>query len=94
MQAALALLGGLLALWTWWQSGNLLWLVGGLLLLAPWPFTLIVILPTNHRLEAMSDDAPGPETRALLVRWGRLHLVRAALGAAAALVMLWALCAR
>jgi len=88
MQAAMALLGGVLALWSWWESANLLWLIGALLLLAPWPFTIFVILPTNHRLEAMPADAPGPETRALLVRWGRLHLVRAALGSAAALVML------
>jgi hypothetical protein len=90
MQAALAVVGGALGLWTWWQSRDPLWLAGALLLLAPWPFTLFVILPTNHRLEAMPDGAPGPETRALLVRWGRLHLVRAALGSAAALVMLWA----
>lgn len=90
MQAALALLGGALALWTWWESANLLWLIGALLLLAPWPFTIFVILPTNHRLEAMSAEAPGPETRALLVRWGRLHMVRAALGSAAALAMLGA----
>lgn len=88
MQAALALIGSLLALWTWWESWNQLWLIGGLLLLANWPFTLLVILPTNHRLEKLPDDAPGPEARALLVRWGRLHLVRAALGSAAALVML------
>jgi hypothetical protein len=88
MQAALALLGGGLALWAWWQSSNLLWLIGGLLLLAPWPFTLIVIMPTNHKLEATPNDAPGPETRTLLVRWGRLHLIRAALGSAAALAML------
>ena len=90
MQAALALLGGGLALWTWWESWNHLWLIGALLLLANWPFTLLVILPTNRKLEAMQADAPGPETRALLIRWGRLHLVRAALGSAAALVMLCA----
>lgn len=88
MQASLALIGSLLAFWIWWQDGNLLWLAGGLLLLASWPVTLILIMPVNRRLEA--TDAPDPETRALLVRWGRLHLIRAALGTAAALVMLCA----
>jgi hypothetical protein len=50
-----------------------------------------VILPTNHILEATPADAPTGETRALLVHWGRLHLVRVALGVAATLVMLVAL---
>jgi hypothetical protein len=89
MQASLALVGSLLAFWVWWKGGTLPWLIGGLLLLANWPVTLILIMPTNRRLEAM--DAPGPDTRALLVRWGRLHLVRTALGIAAALAMLCAL---
>src|SRR5258706_2634933 len=82
MQASLALVGGLLALWVWRQDRNALWLAGGLLLLANWPVTLILIMPVNHRLEA--GDAPGPDTRALLVRWGRPHLIRTALGTAAA----------
>src|SRR6185295_7520832 len=86
MQASLALVGSLLAFWVWWQDRNLLWLIGGLLLLASWPVTLILIMPVNHRLEA----SPGAETRALLVRWGRLHWIRTVLGAAAALAMLCA----
>ena len=48
-------------------------------------------LPTNHILEATPADAPDAEIRALLIRWGRLHLVRPALGVAATLVMLVAL---
>jgi hypothetical protein len=90
MQAGLALIGGLLALWTWWEGRNAIWLIGALVLLANWPFTLAAILPTNRRLEAISPEAPAPGTRALLVRWGRLHAVRAALGTAAALIMLCA----
>lgn len=91
MQAALAALGGMLALWVWWDGRDALWMIAGLLLLAPWPFTILVILPTNHRLETIPADAPTPETRALLIRWGRLHLVRAALGCLSMLVMLAAL---
>jgi hypothetical protein len=88
MQAGLALLGGALALWTWWHSLNQLWLIGALLLLANWPFTLLVILPVNRKLEATPLGTAGPETRALLESWGRLHLIRSDLGGAAALVML------
>jgi hypothetical protein len=82
MQAALAAVGGALALWTWWDRGSLLWLAAGIVLLAPWPFTIFVILPTNHILETTPASAPTAETRGLLIRWGRLHLVRAALGVA------------
>jgi hypothetical protein len=91
MQASLALVGSLLAFWVWWQDRNALWLAGGLLLLANWPVTLILIMPVNRRLEA---KAAGPDVRALLIRWGRLHLIRAALGTAAALVMLCAFVCR
>jgi hypothetical protein len=86
MQASLALIGSLLAFGVWWQDRNLWWLIGGLLLIASWPVTLILIMPVNHRLEA----SPGPDTRALLIRWGRLHWIRTVLGTAAALVMLCA----
>jgi hypothetical protein len=85
VQGILALIGGLLGLWVWWHSLNMLWLIGALLLLANWPFTLLAIMPVNRRLESMSA---GPETRALLERWGRFHLIRADLGGSAALVML------
>jgi len=89
MQASLALIGSLLAFWVWWKGGTALWLAGGLLLLASWPVTLVLIMPVNRRLEA--GDGTGPDTRALLVRWGRLHWIRTALGTSAALAMLWAL---
>jgi len=89
MQASLALVGSLLAFWVWWKLGGIMWLVGGLLLLANWPVTLVLIMPVNHRLEA--GDGTGPDTRALLVRWGRLHGIRTILGVAATLAMLCAL---
>jgi len=88
MQGALALAGALLGLWVWWHSLNLLWLIGALFLLANWPFTLLVIMPVNRLLEATVPGSAGPETRVLLERWGRLHLIRADLGGTAALLML------
>jgi hypothetical protein len=91
MQAGLALAGALLGLWVWWHSLNLLWLIGSLFLLANWPFTLLVVMPVNRRLEAILPGAAGPEARQLLERWGRLHVIRADLGGTAALVMLVAL---
>jgi hypothetical protein len=90
MQASLAVVGFLLGVLQWWWSGELLWLIGALILVANWPFTLIAILPTNNVLMGTPLDAAGPGSRALLVKWARLHAVRTALGAAATAVFLWA----
>ena len=89
MQATLAAVGFLLGAAQWWQSGNDLWLIGALLLVANWPFTLLVIMPTNKALLATAGDAADATSRALLVKWGRLHAVRTVLGASATLVFLW-----
>ena len=90
MQASLAVVGFLLGALQWWWSGEILWLVGALLLIANWPFTLIAILPTNNVLMATPIEAAGPDSRALLVKWARLHAVRTFLGAAATAVYLLA----
>ena len=90
MQASLAVVGFLLGVLQWWWSGELLWLIGALILIANWPFTLIAILPTNNVLMGTPLDAAGPGSRALLVKWARLHAVRTALGAAATAVFLLA----
>ena len=41
MQASLAIVGFLLGLAAWWQSGHWLWLAGALAMIAPWPWTLL-----------------------------------------------------
>ncbi|HEX2447270.1 MAG TPA: DUF1772 domain-containing protein [Methyloceanibacter sp.] len=93
MQASLALLGFLLGGIAWWQTDDLALLLGALLMLANWPFTLIAIMPTNNILMATDPARAGPETRALVVRWGSLHAVRTLLGAAATVCFLFALSA-
>jgi hypothetical protein len=89
MQATLAAVGFLLGAAQWWQSGDVLWLIGALLLVANWPFTLFVIMPTNKALLATAGDAADARSRELLVKWGRLHAVRTALGTSATLVFFW-----
>ncbi len=88
MQAGLAVVTGLLGILQWWLAGNWLWLVGAALILANWPWTLAVIMPVNRRLMAVEPDTADEGTRALMIRWARLHAVRSALGAAATTVFL------
>ena len=90
MQASLALAAALFGLMAFWLTRDWRWLVGALLIFANWPYTLLVILPVNKRLEATPPDAAGPESRGLIESWGRLHAGRSALGLAATLIYLWA----
>ena len=91
MQASLAVAGFLLGLAAWWTASDVRWLAGGLVLLANWPFTLLGIMPTNNRLMNTPVETAGPETRALIEKWGGLHAVRTSLGALSTLMFLWAL---
>jgi hypothetical protein len=87
MQAPLALIGAVLGVLAFLGGYDWRWLAGGLLMLSNWPFTFLVIMPVNKRLVAMTDNEP--EIRALIRRWGALHAVRTALGAAATAVFAW-----
>ncbi len=90
LQAPMATLGFALGTWAWWQSGDPLLLIGGLLLIANWPFTLIWIMPINRKLLATAPGQAGSDTRALLEKWAAFHGVRTGLGAGAILAFLWA----
>jgi hypothetical protein len=89
MQASLALIGFILGAAAAYVRADWRWLPGAFMLLANWPFTLIAIMPVNSRLMAMNVEDAGPESRALIERWGRLHAVRSALGASATALFLW-----
>ena len=92
MQASIALIGCALGLAAWWQTSLSGFLIGAIAMIAPWPWTLIAIKPTNDAL--LATDQPGPQTRALIEKWGLLHAVRTTLGALATLAYLWACMSR
>jgi hypothetical protein len=91
MQASLAAASGILGFLTAWLSWDWHWVVGAVLILANWPYTLLGIMPTNHRLKAIPEVDAGPASRALLESWAKLHTVRTILGIAATSAYLWAL---
>jgi hypothetical protein len=91
MQASLAVIGFLLGLLAWWATGRMAFAIGALLIVANWPWTLLGILPTNKALMATDLAEAGASTRALLLKWNRLHAVRTVLGGLAVCAFLVAL---
>jgi uncharacterized membrane protein len=89
MQASLAAIGLISAIVAYVQGRGTLVLIAGLLLGAVIPFTLLVILPTNHRLLDPGLERGSEEAAELLTRWGRLHAVRSLAGAVAFALLLW-----
>src|SRR5262245_58521651 len=76
MQVPLAAVATISALTCWWLTGSVVWIMGGLLIFAVVPFTLIVIMPTNKQLLAPALQRDSAEAGRLLVRWGHLHAAR------------------
>ena len=91
MQASGAVISGVLGLIAAWLTQDWRWLVGAVLILANWPYTLLGIMPTNNALKAIAENEAGAQSRALIVKWGSLRAVRTGLGIAATLAYLWAL---
>jgi hypothetical protein len=86
MQAGLALASALAGLLVLWITRDWRWMLGALLILANWPYTLLVIMPVNRRIKATAAQQANAETRTLILRWGTLHAGRSLLGVAATVV--------
>lgn len=88
MQAPLTLVCFVFGLLAWWQTREILFVAGGIAMLANWPWTILVINPGNAILMATEPEQAGAQTRALIAKWGRLHAARTALGFVAVIAFL------
>ena len=91
MQVPLAIVSLLSSLAVWYFDHVRLFLVSGLLIGSVIPFTLLVILPTNKKLEQPGIENDVDQTSQLLARWNHLHLVRTILSLCSFAVMLFAI---
>jgi hypothetical protein len=91
LQATLAILGGVAGIAAYIHDGSWLWILGAVLMLANWPYTLFVIMPVNRKLTAIAPDQAGSDSRNLILKWGGLHAVRSGLGGLAVVVFVVAL---
>jgi Domain of unknown function (DUF1772) len=91
LQAPLALISFLAGLVASLMGTDIWWLIGALFIGAVVPFTLVVIMPTNHKLLEPGRDLSSVETRVLLKKWGKLHGVRTVMSITASVIYLWLL---
>jgi hypothetical protein len=80
MQVPLVVIGFLLGMLEWWQTKDWRWFIGAAVLVPSLPYTLLVIMPTNHHILSINSAGAG----------GRLHAVRTLLGLVPTLSLLWA----
>lgn len=88
MQAPLAVVGCIFGMIAWWHVREPGFLVGAVLMIANLPWTLLGIMPTNNVLMAINTADATPQTRSLIVKWGRLHAVRSVFGLLATMAFL------
>ena len=91
MQAGLAIISCALGLLAFFFDYDWRWLLGAVLIIAPWPYTMFVIMPTNKVLKSTLPEQANEDTHNLVRQWGLLHAVRTLLGFAAVAAYLWAL---
>jgi Anthrone oxygenase len=91
LQAPLAFLGFALGTLVWYCTGQLLFFIGVLLMIANWPWTLLIMMPTNKKIMGTPLEEAGPETRDRIVKWNGLHATRTFLGCLAVFAFLLAL---
>jgi hypothetical protein len=74
MQASLAVVGGLFGVVAFLSTLDWRWLLGAVVVLANWPYTIFMITPTNRRLRDTPPDAATAETRAACSSGGALSM--------------------
>jgi hypothetical protein len=90
MLASLALVAAVLGLATYFETQDVRWLIGALIVIASWPYTFFAIVPMNNRILAVSASEPAA-ARELVRTWGLLEYGQTAIGVAACAAFLWAL---
>ena len=90
LQGSLTVIAGIAGLAAWWLLRDWRFGLGGMLMLANWPWTLVMIAPINTALGAILPASAGPQSQQLIADWGAVHNGRVALSLLALLLYLWA----
>jgi hypothetical protein len=91
MLSVLALASSLFAQIQFATNGDVRWTIGGLIILASWPYAYFVMAPVNVWLYAIAPGRAVSTTRKLMRDWGLLEWGHVLIGLAACGVFGWAL---
>jgi hypothetical protein len=72
-------------------DGDVRWIIGGVTILASWPYAYFVMMPVNVWLYAISPGSAVSPVRKLMRDWGLLEWGHALIGFAATCAFAWAL---
>jgi uncharacterized membrane protein len=86
----LALIAAVLGLASYFESQDVRWLIGAIIIVASWPYTYFAMVPMNNRILAVSASEPGA-ARELVRTWGLLEYGQSAIGLVACGAFAWAL---
>ena len=88
--ASLALISAVLGLATYFETHDLRWLIGAIIVILSWPYTFFAMVPMNNRILAVSGSDTSA-ARELVRVWGLLEYGQTAIGLVACAAFLWAL---
>jgi Domain of unknown function (DUF1772) len=77
--ASLALISAVLGLATYFETQDLRWLIGAIIVILSWPYTFCAMVPMNNRILAVSAGDIGA-ARELVRVWGLLEYGQTAIG--------------
>jgi uncharacterized membrane protein len=86
----LALIGRVLGLLAWYRTGHLLFLLGGLDMIANWRWTL-VMMPVNNKLMATPFEVVGADTCRQIQKRNGFYAMRTVFGFLAVVTFFFAL---
>ena len=86
--AGLALISALTGFLAYFESQDLRWALGALVIVSSWPYTFFVMAPLNNQILSLRGHDVAA-ARALVRQWGLIESGLAAIGIVAVAIFLW-----
>lgn len=90
LHAILALMSAIFGLSAWFESGNVGYAVGAIVVIMVWPYSYFVMAPLNNQILTLQPRDVGA-ARALVRQWGLLEYGQTAIAIVASVLFLWML---
>ena len=88
--AALAVVAAISGFVSYFESQDVRWAIGALIIIASWPYTYFVMEPLNNQILSLRGRDVAA-ARALVRQWGVVESGLTAIGVVAVIIFLWAL---